>query len=289
MARPPRGYWKGALRMSLVSIRVEVFTGVDSSSEISFRQIHKPSGRRVNYEKMVPGVGKIETADIVKGYDIDKDTYVLLEPEEINAIRLDSSRIIDMREFVSLKEIDPRYFERPYILLPEDEHSKEGYATIVKALTETGKAGLCQVTMSGREWLAAVAPVGHGLVLELLRYKDELRPAENYFQDATMDVPEDLVDLAKELIARKSVRFDPSKSKDRYVVALRELVEMKRKGHAILAPKETALPPATNVIDLMEVLRRSVEQEEPPKAPAKSAKAAADAPKPRRARSPKQR
>src|SRR5262249_30958515 len=158
--------------------------GVDSAAEISFRQIHKPSGRRVNYEKTVQGIGKIDNAEIVKGYEIDKDTYVLLEPEEISSIRLESSRIIDMKEFVSLDEIDPRYFERPYIILPEDEHSKEGYATIVKALTETGKAGLSQVTMSGREWLACVAPVGNGLILELLRYKDELRPAEEYFEDA---------------------------------------------------------------------------------------------------------
>ena len=122
MSRAPRAYWKGFLRLSLVSIGVQIYNAVESKSEISFRQIHKPSGRRVNYEKVVQGIGKIENSDIAKGYEVDSDTYVLLEPEEIDAIKLESKRTIDLVQFVDAKDIDYRYFERPYYVAPADEH-----------------------------------------------------------------------------------------------------------------------------------------------------------------------
>jgi DNA end-binding protein Ku len=175
----PRAYWKGFLRLSLVSIPVHLHNAVESKSEISFRQIHKPSGRRVNYEKVVQGVGKIENAEIVKGYEVDHDTYVLLEPDEIDAIKLESKRTIDLVQFVDAKEIDYRYFERPYFLVPADDMSGEGYTVIRDALRKTGKVGLAQLTIAGREWLVAVAPLEDGLMMEMLRYADELRaPAE---------------------------------------------------------------------------------------------------------------
>jgi DNA end-binding protein Ku len=126
MPRSPRAYWKGFLRLSLVSIGVNLYNAVDSRSEISFRQIHKPSGRRVNYEKVVQGIGKVENADIAKGYEVDADTYVLLEPEEIEAIKLESKRTIDLVQFVDAKEIDYRYFERPFFLVPADARAAEG-------------------------------------------------------------------------------------------------------------------------------------------------------------------
>src|ERR1700730_12504974 len=125
MARP-RAYWKGFLRLSLVSIGVHMHNAVESKAEISFRQIHKPSGKRVNYQKVVQGIGPIENADIAKGYEVDADTYVLLEPEEIDAIKLESKRTIDLVQFVDAKEIDYRYFERPYFLVPADQMSRRG-------------------------------------------------------------------------------------------------------------------------------------------------------------------
>jgi len=125
MPRAPRAYWKGFLRLSLVSIGVQIYNAVESKSEISFRQIHKPSGRRVNYEKVVQGIGKIENADIAKGYEVDADTYVLLEPDEIDAIKLESKRTIDLVQFVDAKQIDPRYFERPYYMAPVDDMAGE--------------------------------------------------------------------------------------------------------------------------------------------------------------------
>jgi DNA end-binding protein Ku len=168
-----RAYWKGFLRLSLVTIGVHVHNAVESKSEISFRQIHKPTGRRVNYQKTVSGVGVVANADIVKGYEVDKDQYVLLEPEEFDAIKLESKRTIDLVQFVDAKDINYRYFERPYFLVPGDQMAGEGYAVIRDALRKTGKVGLGQLTISGCEWLVAVAPLEDGLVMEMLRYADE--------------------------------------------------------------------------------------------------------------------
>jgi DNA end-binding protein Ku len=151
----PRAYWKGFLRLSLVSIGVRLHNAVESKSEISFRQIHKPSGRRVNYQKIVQGVGPVENADIAKGYEVDADTYVLLESEEIDAIKLESKRTIDLVQFVGAKEIDYRYYERPYFLVPADEMAGEGYAVIRDALRNA--VGLAQLTVSGREWLVGTS------------------------------------------------------------------------------------------------------------------------------------
>jgi DNA end-binding protein Ku len=260
MPRSPRAYWKGFLRLSLVSIGVNLYNAVDSRSEISFRQIHKPSGRRVNYEKVVQGIGKIENADIAKGYEVDAGTYVLLEPEEIEAIKLESKRTIDLVQFVDAKEIDYRYFERPYFLVPVDAMAGEGYAVIRDALRKTGKIGLAQLTIAGREWLVGVAPLGDGLVMEMLRYAGELKDPADYFDEVPTAKPDkEMVDLAVQLIEKKSEPFDASKFQDHYATALRELVQDKLKGRKIVAPHEER-PQGSNVVDLMEALKRSIGQ-----------------------------
>ena len=260
MPRSPRAYWKGFLRLSLVSIGVNLYNAVDSRSEISFRQIHKPSGRRVNYEKVVQGIGKVENADIAKGYEVDADTYILLEPEEIEAIKLESKRTIDLVQFVDAKEIDYRYFERPYFLVPVDAMAGEGYAVIRDALRRTGKIGLAQLTIAGREWLVGVAPLGDGLVMEMLRYAGELKDPADYFDEVPTAKPDkEMVDLAVQLIEKKSEPFDAMKYQDHYATALRELVQDKLKGRKIVAPHEDR-PQGSNVVDLMEALKRSVGQ-----------------------------
>jgi DNA end-binding protein Ku len=260
MPRSPRAYWKGFLRLSLVSIGVNLYNAVDSRSEISFRQIHKPSGRRVNYEKVVQGIGNVENADIAKGYEVDAGTYVLLEPEEIEAIKLESKRTIDLVQFVDAKEIDYRYFERPYFLVPVDAMAGEGYAVIRDALRKTGKIGLAQLTIAGREWLVGVAPLGDGLVMEMLRYAGELKDPADYFDEVPTAKPDkEMVDLAVQLIEKKSEPFDASKFQDHYATALRELVQDKLKGRKIVAPHEER-PQGSNVVDLMEALKRSIGQ-----------------------------
>ncbi|MBN9259408.1 MAG: Ku protein [Hyphomicrobium sp.] len=259
MPKQARAYWKGFLRLSLVSIPVEIYNAVESKSEISFRQIHKPSGRRISYEKVVPGVGKVENSDIVKGYEVDTDTYITLEPEEVDAVKLDSKKTIDIAQFVDVAEIDWRYFERPYYIVPGDEIAGEGYAVIREAMRKTGKAGIAQVTIGGREWLVAVAPLGDGLVMVLLRYADELRNADDYFDEIPKVKPDkEMVDLAAELIGRKTSAFDPSKYEDHYATALKALIKDKLKGRRIVAYAEEERPKGTNVVDLMEALRRSV-------------------------------
>lgn len=274
MSRAPRAYWKGFLRLSLVSIGVQIYNAVESKSEISFRQIHKPSGRRVNYEKVVQGIGKIENSDIAKGYEVDSDTYVLLEPEEIDAIKLDSKRTIDLVQFVDAKDIDYRYFERPYYVAPADEMAAEGYVVIRDALRKSGKVGLAQITIAGREWLVAVAPLEDGLVMEMLRYANELRDTSDYFGEVPKVKPDkEMIELALQLIEKKSGPFNPEKFQDHYATALRDLVQEKLKGHKIIAPQEDARPQGSNVVDLMEALKRSIGQSAPAKAQPAAAKA----------------
>lgn len=259
MPRSPRAYWKGFLRLSLVSIGVQIYNAVESKSEISFRQIHKPSGRRVNYEKVVQGIGKIESADIAKGYEVDADTYVLLEPDEIEAIKLESKRTIDLVQFVDATQIDSRYFERPYYMAPADEMAGEGYVVIREALRKTGKVGLAQLTIAGREWLVAVAPLEDGLVMEMLRYAEELRDPSDYFESVPAVKPDkEMIELAVQLIEKKAAPFNPKEFQDHYTTALRELVQDKLKGHKIIAPQEEARPKGGNIVDLMEALKRSV-------------------------------
>jgi len=258
MPKAARAYWKGFLRLSLVTIGVEIYNAVESKADISFRQIHKPSGKRVNYEKVVQGIGKIQNSDIVKGYEVDKDTYVTLDPEEIDAVKLESKKTIDLVQFVDAKDIDYRYFERPYFVAPTDELSGEGYVVIRDALRKTGKVGLAQITIAGREWLVAIAPLEDGLVMEMLRYSEELREPADFFDEVPNIKPDkEMVDLAMQLIEKKSSAFKPEKFEDHYQTALKALVQDKLKGRKIVAHDQER-PKGGNIVDLMEALKKSV-------------------------------
>jgi DNA end-binding protein Ku len=269
MAVPGRAYWKGFLKLSLVSIGVAVYNAVDTTSEIKFNQIHKPTGSRINYTKTVKGIGPVEAADIVKAYEVDEDTYVILEPEELDAIKLESKKTLDLHQFVEAEEIDPRYFERPYYIVPTDEHSIEGYLVIRDALKKSGKLGVGQVTMSGREYLVAVGPVAKGLGMHIMRYANEIRAAGQYFGDLPNEkLDQEMVTLASELIGRKAGTFAPEKYKNHYITALQDLIKLKAKGNKIVATKEDR-PSGPNVVDLMDALRKSVGSGEPAKPAAK--------------------
>ncbi len=262
MAEKPRhrAYWKGHLRLSLVTISVELFSAAEDSGKIALHQIHKPSKKRVRYEKVVPGVGPIEAADIVKGFEIEKDRYVILSPEELEEIKLESTHTIELVQFVDHCEIDPRYFDRPYYLVPEGKMSVEGFSVIRSALEKSRKVGLGQMSMRGREYLVAIKPCNRGMLLETLRYADEVRASDEFFDgipDLRLD--KEMLSLAGELIERKSKRFDAAAFHDSYSQALRALVEDKRKGKAILsAGNENERRPSGAVIDIMEALKKSV-------------------------------
>ena len=201
----------------------------------------------------------VENADIVKGFQVEPDVYVTMEPEEIEAIRLESKKTIDMVQFVEAGEIDARYYERPYYVVPKDEVAAEGYLVIREALRKAGKVGLGQLTMQGREHLAVISPIEKkGLLLNVIRYDNELRKADKYFADLDgVKFDPELVGLATELITRNTAPFNPKRFKDTYAVQLRELVEKKARGQRIEVPK---LEPAkaSNVVDLMDALKKSL-------------------------------
>jgi DNA end-binding protein Ku len=256
-----RAYWKGHLRLSLVAIAVELHAATTSASRTSLHQIDKKSGKRIRYEKIVPGKGKVADANIVKGFELGSGKHVILTPEELDMIKLETKHSIDLAQFVDYCDLDPRYFERPYYLVPADEVSAEGYVVIREALKSTRKAGIGQMTMRGKENLVAVKPCGDGLLLETLRYSDELRKSDKIFDDVPNKRPQkDMIDLAKELIERKSGPFKPEVFKDHYGDALKALVaEKRKKGKVTEAEEEEApRPKGDNVIDLMEALKKSV-------------------------------
>jgi len=254
-----RAYWSGRIRLALVSIPVDIVPATKSSSRISFNQIHEPSGKRIRYEKVVPGIGPVEVEDIVKGYEVEKGKYVLLSDEEIEGVKLESKKSIDLVQFVDEDAIPAIYFEKPFYILPEedDEDAEEAYAVLRDALKKTKKIGLGQVVVRGQGSIVAIKPFEKGLLMETLRYADEVKKADSVFDNVTKKTPDkDLVNLAEELIEKKAGDFQPEKFKDTYTVALRELIEAKLEKRP---PKEIEeAPPASNVINLMDALKRSV-------------------------------
>ncbi len=257
-----RPYWKGQIRLALVSIPVEIFTATKSGATIAFNQIHEPSGKRIKYEKVVPGIGPVDPDEIVKGYQYEKGSYVLLDDEEIEAVKLESKKTLELTQFVEHDEIDVLYFEKPYYVVPADDLAEEAYVVLREALRSTRKVAIGQLAMRGREYVVSLKPCGRGIVLETLRYANEVQKAQNYFRDIETSEPdEELLELAEALIERKTSKFDPSKFHDRYVEALEDLIERKRKGKTIHAEEEDARPEkGMNVVDLMAALKKSIEK-----------------------------
>ena len=258
-----RAYWKGQIRLALVSIPVEIYSATKSGATIAFNQIHEPTGKRIKYEKVVPGVGPVEAEDIVKGFQYEKGSYVLLDDDELEAVKLESKRTLELTQFVDHNEIDVLYYEKPYYVVPADDLAEEAFIVLREALRRTRKVGLGQLTLRGREYVVSIKPCGRGIVLETLRYADEVNKAQGYFRDISEAKPdEELLDLAETLIAKKSGSFDPAKFHDRYIDALQDLIARKRKlkGGKIKAEQEEAPARGSNVIDLMAALKKSIER-----------------------------
>lgn len=275
-----RPYWKGQIRLALVSIPVEIYSATRSGATVAFNQIHEPTGRRIKYEKVVPGVGAVDPDDIVKGFEYSKGSYVLLDDDELEAVKLESRKTLELTQFVDAHEIDPLYYERPYYVVPADDLAEEAFVVLREALRETRKVALGQLAMRGREYVVSLKPCGRGILLETLRYADEVVKAQGYFRDIPDARPDpEMLELAEALIDKKAAKFDPARFHDRYVDALRELIERKRKlkGARIEAEEEDAAPRSgSNVIDLMAALKKSIER---PGAKAAAAKKAAPAKK----------
>ena len=272
-----RAYWQGQIRLALVSIPVEIYSATKSGAAISFKQIHEPSGQPIHYEKVVTGIGPVDTDEIMKGYEVSKGEYVLLDQDEIDAVKLESKKTLELTQFVDASEIDVLYYEKPYFVVPADDLAEEAFIVLREALRRTKKVGLGQLAMRGREYVVSLKPCGRGMVLETLRYADEVHKAQGYFREIPDDKPSDeLLDLAEALIGKRSGMFHPQEFHDRYVDALKDLVERKRKakgGAKIIEDKDDgAKRSGSNVVDLMAALKKSMgtaaKDDAPAKAPA---------------------
>ena len=259
-----RPYWQGQIRLALVSIPVQIFTATKSGSSVTFRQIHEPSGKPIKYEKVVPGIGAVNTDEILKGFEYERGSYVLLENDELDAVRLESKKTLELTRFVDAHEIDVLYYEKPYYVVPADDLAEEAFVVLREALRRTKKVGLGQLAMRGREYVVSIKPCGRGIVMETLRYADEVNKAAGYFRDIPDAEPDvELLELAETLIAKKTSAFSAEKYHDHYVEALKELVarKLKLKGGKV-TPEEDEAPNkgGSNVIDLMAALKKSIEK-----------------------------
>lgn len=270
-----RPIWKGQLRLSLVSIDVQLYTATKANAKPSFRQIHEPSGKPVHYEKVVDGIGPVDKDEIMKGFEYEKGDYVLLTDDEIDAVKLETRKTLELTQFVGSNEIDPLYFDKPYYMVPSDDLADDAFVVIRDALRQSDKIGLGQLALRGKEYLVAIKPAGKGLLLETLHYEAELRKADPYFSDIPAKKADpDLLEVATALIDKKTGKFDAGVFKDHYQAALRELIarKLKNKGRKITAedePKESK--PRSNVVDLMSALKSSLEgKKAPAKKPAKA-------------------
>ncbi len=255
-----RPYWSGTIRVSLVSLSVEMFTAIDAGQKIAFHQIYKPTGERVR-QKLVAGEVEVDRADIVKGYEVDTGEYVLFDPEEIKELKIPSSKAMELVRFVPYDAIDAVYFDTPYYLAPTAKGDLATFAVIRDSMREMKVMGLGQIVISGSERLCAVKPCGPGLLLETLHYSDEIKKSGYVFGDIKdAKIASDEKDLAKELIKRKVGDFEPETFHDRYSDALKELVEARIEKREPVMPEER---PTAKVVNLMDALRASLKDPAP--------------------------
>jgi DNA end-binding protein Ku len=253
----PRAYWKGYLKLSLVSCPIALFPATSEREKISFHQLNKETGNRIRYRKVDAETGdEVDSSHIIKGYEVAKGEYIELEPEELEAVAIDSKRIIEIDEFVPKAEIDELYLRDPYFIVPDGEVGQQAFAVIREAIRKEGMVAVGKVVFTSREHIIALEPRNNGMVGVTLRYPYEVRQPEEYFD--TIDdekVPKDMMDLAIHIVDTKRGKFEPETFEDHYENALKELLRKKQKGEKIERPRE---PARINVVNLMEALRQSV-------------------------------
>lgn len=253
----PRANWKGFLRLSLVTCPVALYPATSDSEKISFNQLNRQTGHRIKYLKVDADTGdEVPSEDIVKGYQLEKDQFIEVTKEELEEIALESTRTIEIDEFVDRTDINPRYLIRPYYLRPDGKVGHDAFAVIRETIREMDKVAIGRVVLTNREHIIALEPMDKGLVGTLLRYPYEVRSEAEYFDEIQdVKVTKDMLDLARHIVNQKAGRFDPEKFEDHYETALVDLINQKRAGKTI-RPKER--PKGENVVDLMEALRKSV-------------------------------
>ncbi|MES2723781.1 MAG: Ku protein [Pseudomonadota bacterium] len=253
-ARPT---WQGHLRLSLVSCPVALYTATSRTGDVSFNMLHKTTPNRIRMIPTDPETGPVERSDIVKGYEIEKDHYVVVTPEEIESVRLESTKTIDIDKFVDAEEIDRLYWNDPYFLVPDGKVAVEAFTVIREAMQKAGKIALGRLVMHQRERMLAMEPRGKGLVAYTLRTFDEVKKPESFFDDIPeVKADRNMIEIAAKIIEQQEGDFDASEFKDRYEEALRALIKEKEKGAGRKVTVEE--PKGAEVIDLMEALRRSL-------------------------------
>ncbi|MDB5518102.1 MAG: Ku protein [Tardiphaga sp.] len=254
----PRANWKGFLRLSLVTCPVALYPATSDTVKVSFNQINRKTGHRIKYAKVDADTGEeVAADDIMKGYKVDTDTYIEISKDELDEIALESTRTIEIDEFVPKSDIDSRYLIRPYYLVPDGKVGHDAFAVIRETIRSMDKVAIGRLVLTNREHIIALEPLEKGLMGTLLRYPYEVRSESEYFDDIQdVKITKDMLDLAQHIVQQKSKSFEPDKFEDHYETALIELINRKRNGERVTA---TAKPrPGTNVVDLMTALRQSL-------------------------------
>ncbi len=274
MARP---YWSGQITISLVTFGVKLFVATEAKSEIHFHQISRSTGERVRQQKVlasaheahesssdepIPAAATVQKDEIVKGYKYSKGQYLTIEPAELANLRVPSKHTMEIIQFVNASEIDPEFFEKPYFVVPESDSQAQAFAVVRQALKEAKKVALSKIAFGGREHVVAITPTQDdslgGMMAYTMRYAQELRDPKEYFRDIKKpEVDADSLELAQQLIQRKTAKFDPAKFVDGYEVAVKELVHAKL-DHAPIPKDEAPAPKRSNVVSLMDALRKSI-------------------------------
>jgi DNA end-binding protein Ku len=256
----PRAYWKGYLKLSLVSCPIALFPATSESEKIRFHQLNKKTGHRIKYKKVDAETGhEVEADDIVKGYQVGKGEYIEIDPEELEAVAIESKRTIDIEQFVPKQDIDELYLSNPYYIVPDGEVGQQAFAVIREAIRKEGMVALGKVVFTSREHIIALEARGKGMMGLTLRYPYEVRKEGDYFEDIDDEkVPKDMLDLAMHIVETKRGKFEPQKFEDQYEDALKNMLRKKQKGEKIEAPKERT---PSNVVNLMDALRKSVQGE----------------------------
>jgi DNA end-binding protein Ku len=255
----PRPNWKGYLKLSLVSCPIALYPATSASERVSFNQINKNTGNRIRYRKVDEETEEpVEQADIIKGYQVEKNIYVTLEDEELEAIQVESTHTIEIDKFVPKKQLDERYFDSPYYIVPNDKVGQDAFAVIRDAMKGKGMVGVGRVVISKRERPIILEPFGKGMRGMTLRYSYEVRNAEDYFSDIPdVKIPGEMLKLAEHIVDTKSGDFDPTEFEDHYETAVVELLRQKQSGKAV--SKTAARGPATQVGNVIDLLKKSLE------------------------------
>ena len=275
-----RAYWQGHLRLSLVSFAIRLYPASVPARQIAFHQIDKKSGQRVRQQLIVPDKGPVDRSDIVKGYEYEKDHYIEIDPDDLAALRLPAKHTIDIAQFVAIDDIDPIYYDKPYYIVPDDTMALPAFATVRDAMKAARVAALGEIVFSGKEHLAAIRACGKGMILDTMRYADEVKKAAPFFEEiGKAEIDDDQLDMARMLIKKKTAPLDLTKFNDSYEAAVKELVAAKLKHKPL--PKGDDAPTRGNVINLMDALKRSLSGDDETEAtPARKTSAKKPAAKP---------